>query len=498
LSAFFLSSIPFHLYSHQYLTTRGVLILTKDFNRDKRNILSFDEYYTLVQKNPLITQTSTQRIFQMIDSYGKTTKEDGTIEYNFFKGKIFGSDKQIERIMSYFKGASLGLDIKKRVLLLLGPPGGGKSLFLNYIKKGLSDYTHTADGAVYRIVGCPINEEPLHLIEQQSERDLIWENKKIKIEGKLCPVCKFRFVEEWKNNLKNAEIERFFIDEEVRTGIGTFAPSESNDMAELYGSPNKKKLQDWGSESDPRTFDFSGELHKANRGIMEFIEVLKANPNFLHILLTLAEEQQFKSPRFPLQYVDEALIAHTNEGEFLRFIQNKENEAIVDRLFIVNMPYNLEPTNEELIYHSALKTKLVVKGVSIHPGALRFASEFVCLTRLSEVRKRIYEDDPIVKSSVNSYYRDGMEGISPRFVLNALAIALVESPVEIVTVKGFCQTFINLIKEYPVLSDVERKFYLGLIKTLMNKNIEAYESITFEDVDLQKLKQRNKNSFFNN
>src|SRR5690606_17787357 len=102
-----------------------------------------------------------------------------------------------------------------------------------YIKKGLADYSRTIEGSLYKIQGCPVNEEPLHLLESESERRKLWDKHKIKVEGKLCPVCKFRFEKEWAGNLSNVKIERFYIDEEVRDGIGTFAPSEKNDMAEL-------------------------------------------------------------------------------------------------------------------------------------------------------------------------------------------------------------------------------------------------------------------------
>ena len=476
---------------------------SKSTNSYSKSAISLEEYKSIAIKNPSISQTATQRIYKMISSHGTTKLPNGEIEYNFFKGRIFGSERQIERIMSYFKGASLGLDIKKRVLLLLGPPGGGKSLFLSYIKKGLADYSRTSEGALYRIKGCPINEEPFHLYEDEDTRKRMWESHQIKIEGKLCPFCKHKYENEWGGNLINAEIERVYIDEETRTGIGTFAPSENNNMSELYGSTNLRKIEDYGNEGDPRSYDFNGELHKANRGIMEFIEVLKADPSFLHILLTLAEEQQFKTPRFPLQYVDEALIAHTNEGEFLRFIQNRENEAIIDRLFIIHMPYNLVPSNEELIYHSALKSKLSVQGISIHPGAIRFASEFVCYSRKSEIHKSIHKAsndslDPTKSFESNEeYFRDGMQGFSPRFILNALAISMVDSSEAVVSVDSFYQTMRQLIFDYPVLNNFSRELYLKVLDTIYSKKKDLFDRMTIEDVDFSKLDTKTKGNFFN-
>ena len=189
---------------------------------------NFEQYFSMAVQNPIITQSAVQRIYNMIMSHGTTVHENGRVEYNFFKDRMFGAERQIQDIMMYFKAASFGLDIKKRVLLLLGPPGGGKSMFLSLLKQGLADYSRTQEGAIYTIKDCPIHEEPLHLITRESDRKEIYKKYGVKIEGKLCPVCQFRFETDWKNNIANAEIERVYVSEENRKGIGTFAPSERN------------------------------------------------------------------------------------------------------------------------------------------------------------------------------------------------------------------------------------------------------------------------------
>lgn len=433
---------------------------------------SFTEYFQLAIKNPEITHLATQRLYRMILSHGSTQTRDGKVEYNFFKNRIFGAEDQINDIMMYFKAASMGLDIKKRVLLLLGPPGGGKSMILSHLKKGLTDYSLTPEGAIYAIDGCPINEEPMHLIPE-GDRAELWQKYGIKVEGKLCPVCQFRFEKDWKKNLNNVPVKRVYISEDNRTGIGTFAPAEKNDMSELYGQVDLSRVEYYGDEADPRAYKFSGELHTANRGIMEFIEVLKAKSDFLHVLLTLAEEQQFKTPRFPLQYVDETLIAHTNEGEFYRFISVKENEAIIDRLFIVRMPYNMKVEDEEKIYHSALKSKLVVKGVGIHPGAIRLASMFVILTR--------EHDDPL---------RNGMQGISPRFILNSMAIAMVKCGKALVTPEDMLNVLQYQVYNYPVLDVDTRNTYLGYLKEI-SAYLPDLNEVTNAEVKIKPVKQKN-------
>lgn len=412
---------------------------------------TFEDYFQMALKNPEITQLATQRLYNMILSYGYKPNPEGKTEYNFFKNRLFGAEQQIEDIMMYLKAASMGLDIKKRVLLLLGPPGGGKSQILAMMKKGLADYCRTTKGAIYGIKECPLHENPLHLIPQ-SKRKEIKEKYNIHIEGKLCPICQFKFETDWNRNINNVPIERIYISEENRVGIGTFAPAEKNDMSELYGSVDLSKVDYYGNEGDSRAYAFNGELHTANRGIMEFIEVLKAKPDFLHVLLTLAEEQQFKTPRFPLQYVDETLIAHTNESEFYRFISVKENEAIVDRLYIVRMPYNMNVLNEEKIYHSALKTKLNVKGIDVHPGAIRLASSFAIMTR--------EHSDPL---------RNGMSGISPRFILNTISIALVKVGKKFIEPKDLLKVLWDQIVNYPVLDSETKKKYLSYLQKLSNE-----------------------------
>jgi serine protein kinase len=429
---------------------------------------TFRDYFELAVKNPIITKTAVQRVYDMILSHGVEKDAEGQIVYLFFKDRIFGMETQIQQIMTYLKAASMGLDIKKRVLLLLGPPGGGKSQILSLLKKGMEDYSYTNNGAIYAIEDCPIHEDPMHLISEKDRHDL-WKKYAIKVEGKLCPVCQFRFETDWKKNLNHVPVTRVYASEDNRIGVGTFAPAERNDMEELYGSVDLSKVDYYGNSGDVRAYTFNGELHTANRGIMEFIEVLKAKEDFLHVLLTLAEEQVFKTPRFPLQYVDEMLIAHTNEGEFYRFISKKENEAVVDRLFIVRMPYNMDVLHEEKIYHAALKTKLVVQHVTVHPGAVRLLSQFAIETRKHE--------DPL---------RSGMSGISPRFILNTLALSLVGKNTHTthhsqITPLDVVEKLMDVVYHYPVLSMEKRHDYLTKIKTLYEK-LSDYENVLMKHV----------------
>lgn len=432
--------------------------------------MKFPEYVSLVTKEPYIAQLAIQRLYNMIISHGTSPLANGMTEYKFFSERMFGAHHQIQEIMTFLEAASMGLDIKKRVLLLLGPPGGGKSQILSLLKKGLEDYSRTKHGALYGIKECPIKEDPLHLIPEEYRKEFKRKHG-VTIEGKLCPVCQKKFREEWNSNLNQVVVQRMYISEANRTGIGTFAPAEKNGMDELIGSENLRTVEYFGNAGDERAYVFNGELHRANRGIMEFIEVLKARSEFLHILLTLAEEQQFKVPRFPLQYVDEALIGHTNEGEFLRFLGVRENEAIIDRLYIVRCPYIMDEIEEAKIYDYALKTKLRIKNVTFHPGSLRVASHFAVFTR--------QHDDPL---------RRGMHGISPRFILNTIALVGVRLRKSEIYPIDMIQMLRHQIFNYPVLSLEKRTEYLEYLGH-MEENLHVFDSITEYPLPKEEVRQ---------
>jgi len=304
---------------------------------------SFEDYLHLVQQNPKVSRLSHARVYDMIMAYGVDRAPDGKIiKYKFFDGEIFGSDAAIRDLVEYFKAAAHGLEVRKRILLLMGPAGGGKSSIVTLIKKRLEAYSRTAEGALYGIAGCPMHEEPLHLLPEEL-RKAVRDGYGIHVEGDLCPVCNWRLQNEWGGDFRRAAVERVLFSESGRTGIGTFSPSDpkTQDVAELIGSMDLAKIGQLGTESDPRAWRFDGELNIANRGVMEFIELLKSDPKFLYLLLNLAQEQRIKAPRYPLIYADEIVISHTNEAEFTRFLAEKTNEALQDRMHVVRVPYNL-------------------------------------------------------------------------------------------------------------------------------------------------------------
>src|SRR5690606_19150211 len=299
--------------------------------------------------------------------------------------ELFGLDRAIERLVEeYFHSAARRLDVRKRILLLMGPVSGGKSTIVTLLKKGLEQYSRTEEGAVYAIKGCPMHEEPLHLIppelREEAEREL-----GIRIEGNLCPACRLRLKEEYGGRVEEVRVERVLLSEDDRVGIGTFSPSDpkSQDISELTGSIDFSTITEYGSESDPRAYRFDGELNKANRGLMEFQEMLKCDEKFLWNLLSLTQEGNFKAGRFALISADELIVAHTNEAEYKAFISNKKNEALQSRIIVMPIPYNLKVSEEVRIYEKLIRQS-DLKHVHIAPHALYAAAVFTILTRLKE------------------------------------------------------------------------------------------------------------------
>lgn len=240
---------------------------------------TFADYLGLVKKSPYVTQLAHSRIYEMIKSAGIEETPTGK-KYSFFSPEIFGLDSTLEKLVEeYFHPAARRLDVRKRILLLMGPVSGGKSTLVALFKRGLERFSRTELGALYGIKGCPMHEEPLHLIPKELRQEFEKEYN-VYIEGELCPSCRMMLETEYGGKIENVMVERVFLSEEQRVGIGTFTPSDpkSQDIADLTGSVDFSTIADYGSESDPRAYRFDGELNIANRGIMEFQEMLKNKP----------------------------------------------------------------------------------------------------------------------------------------------------------------------------------------------------------------------------
>lgn len=440
---------------------------------------TFREYFNQVRERSDLCRLSHARIYDMIAAEGVETLPDGGHRYHFFDKDLFGLDHSLEQLVEYFHSAAQRLEVRKRILLLMGPVGGGKSTLVTLLKRGLERYSRTEAGATYALVGCPMHEEPLHLIPEELRPDILRDDG-IYVEGDLCPVCHRRCQEEFGGRIEDFPVERIVFSEKNRVGIGTFSPSDpkSQDISELTGSIDLATIGEYGSESDPRAYRFDGELNIANRGLMEFIEMLKSDEKFLYGLLTLSQEQNIKTGRFSMIYADEVLVSHSNEAEYLNFVGNKKNEALRDRMILVRVPYNLRVSDEMRIYQKLIEDS-GLKNVHLAPHTLRVASMFAVLSRLKESKKqgmslikkiKLYDGQAVegytskdVRELRDEFPMEGMDGISPRYVINRLSTALVKPGVGCINPIDALRTLKDGLEQHTGLESEQRDHLLNLI-----------------------------------
>ena len=479
---------------------------------------NFRDYLHLVLDNPRLAKLSHARVYDMVRAQGVDIDEDHET-YRFFEEELFGIDHALAKVVEYLKAAAMGSDVGKRILMLYGPPSSGKSQLVILLKRGLEAYSKTDEGAVYAVANCPQNENPLHLIPHGLRRDFLDEYG-IYIEGELCPRCTLDLQEVHENDIYRVPVKRIFFSEKDRVGIGTFVPSDpkSQDISELVGSIDLATVGEFGTESHPKAYRFDGELNIANRGMIEFIEMLKADERFLYVLLTLTQEKNIKTGRFALIYADEFVIAHTNEAEFKEFLADKKSEALQDRMIMVQMPYNLKVSAEIKIYEKLLR-RASIGNIHIAPHALKIAAMFGVLSRLEApkmdnltlVKKmKLYDNQDVegfkqkdVKEITKQTEREGMDGISPRFIINRVSSSFIRpnttcvNPIDMLrSIKDGFDTagafkredrekFDNLIadvrREYDEIArnDVQRAFFVSFEQealTLVDNYLDEVEA----------------------
>ncbi len=476
--------------------------LLETHRRDRERLAwegTFRDYFELIMQNPSVSKLSHARICDMVLVAGVEKVNEGSrdeiVKYNFFSDELFGIEGPISKIVEYFKSAGQRLEVRKRILLLMGPVGGGKSTIVTMLKRGLERWSRTDNGAVYAIKDCPMHEEALHLIPPEL-RPEIERHYGIYIEGELCPQCRYNLEHVYRGRHEDVLVHRIVFSEKDRIGIGTFAPSDpkSQDLTELTGSIDLSTIGEVGVESDPRAYRFDGELNIANRGLMEFIEMLKVDEKFLYSLLTLSQEQSIKTGRFAMIYADEAIISHTNENEYSAFVSNRKSEALQDRIIMIKVPYNLKASQEERIYDKLLKQSQAMRNIHIAPNTLKVASMFAVMTRLEDPKKasidivkkmKLYDGEDVegfkskdVRELQEDTVREGMDGISPRYIINRLSGALVRDNITCINPIDALRAIKDGFEQHTGISTEQRARYLNLIATARSE----YDNIAKNDV----------------
>ena len=449
--------------------------------RRKNWLGSFEEYLDLVRETPRVTRNAFERLYDMILASGtreyEETRGERRVHYNFFddpqnKGRdaVFGLDGAVEQLVNALKSAALGYGIEKRVLLLHGPVGSSKSTLARLLKRGLEEYTSSDAGALYTlgwidqesgaVQWCPMHEEPLHLIPERFRGDVCNRlnaeqpegSYRVRISGELCPYCRFLYAQklrasegDWTKVAADVRVKRISLSEKDRIGIGTFQPKDekNQDSTELTGDINYRKIAEFGSDSDPRAFNFDGEFNVANRGLIEFIEVLKLDVAFLYDLLGASQEHKVKPKKFAQTEIDEVILGHTNEPEYRRLQNNEFMEALRDRTVKIDIPYVTRLADEIKIYEKDYNAAKV-KGKHIAPHTIEMAAMWAVLTRLEEPKNaslsllqklKLYNGKTLpgfteenIKELKEDTKREGMQGISPRYVQDKISNALVAHP----------------------------------------------------------------------
>lgn len=459
---------------------------------------TFLEYLDQVKADPATPKLAHTRLYDAIVAAGvsdisvsgdprtKLLFGDESIKvYEFFTGEFFGVERTLSQIARYFHSASMHGEESRQVLYLMGPVGAGKSSLIERLQRGLEQTR-----PVYAIEGCPMAEEPLHLIPKHL-REEFEKMLDVHIEGELCPVCRFRLKEEFDGHYESVPVVAVPFSRHERRGIGVVPPVDPNnqDTSILIGSVDISKLDTY-SEGDPRSLDLNGAFNVGNRGMTEFIEVFKNEPEYLHTMITATQEKFIPAPgRHGTVYVDTVIVAHSNEAEWQRFKGDPTNEAILDRIVVVKVPYNLRLSEEIKIYRKLLDKSDFREHIA--PHTLELAAMFALLSRLEPSNKcdlmtklRLYNGEEVVEKGktvkINirelqeEARREGMFGISPRFIMKALDNALAENP-EGINPINVREALINMVKAADISDDTRKRHLEFLQDTLHKTYLELLE-----------------------
>ena len=483
----------------------------RDSKKTERFEGTFLEYLELVKDKPESIKLAHKRLYETIKGRGIETLDvdsenyrdifngDKIRTYNYFEKEFFGMESVINKLMRFLKSAAFKGEESRQVLLLMGPVGAGKSALIDSVKRALEDAEE-----YYHLDGCPIREEPLHLLPRSLRKDFE-DILGVHIEGDLCPVCRHRLIHEFDGKYENFPVKQTGFSQRGRRGIAVVPPMDANsqDVSVLIGTEDISKL-DLYPEDDPRVLSLNGAFNVGNRGIVEFVEVFKNEIEFLHTMLTATQEKRVPTPgKNDMLYFDGVILSHCNESEWNRFKSEHTNEAILDRVLKIEVPYVLELDQEQRIYEKIIG-RSDFRGAHIAPHTLKVASMFSVMSRLQPSNKcdiltkmKIYNGEAIIEKGrvkkvdirdlKDEAKHEGMEGISTRFIMKALDAALSDSDSGMITPINVVDSLIKQVKEQiidedaktrylEILQKVIREEYLRILETEIAKAfITAYE-----------------------
>jgi serine protein kinase len=415
------------------------------YARSREEELTIDEYLAECKRNPLAYATAAERMLAAIgEPELLDTRNDPRLS-RLFANKVikcypaftefYGMEDAIEQVVSYFRHAAQGLEERKQILYLLGPVGGGKSSIAERLKHLMQQVPF------YAIKGSPVNETPLALFDPIEDGPILQESfgiPKRYLQRILSPWAVKR-LDEFGGDIRQFKIVKRYPNTLKQIGIAKTEPGDENnqDISALVGKVDIRKLENF-SQDDTDAYSYSGGLCLANQGMLEFVEMFKAPIKVLHPLLTATQEGNFKGTEgFGAIPFDGVVLAHSNESEWKAFRNNKNNEAFLDRIYIVKVPYCLRVSEESKIYEKLIRESSL-GSAKCAPGTFKMMSQFSILTRLKEPensslfsKMQVYDGeslkdtDPRAKSFQE--YRDyagvdeGMSGVSTRFAFKILS-----------------------------------------------------------------------------
>ena len=459
---------------------------------------TFIEYLDLVSKDSSIPMFAHKRLCDVIENHGvkviaedeprknKIFNGDNIKIYEYFAPEFYGMEKVISKVMRFLKSASLKGEESRQVLLLMGPVGAGKSALTEHIKKSLEHSPY------YVLKGDPQNGEPLQLIPR-SLRSKFEKLLNVSIDGDLSPVARHLLLEEYGGEYETFPVVQTTFSQRGRRGIVAVPPMDANsqDVSVLIGSEDISKLDKY-SEDDPRILSLNGAFNVGNRGIVELVEVFKNEIEFLHTIITATQEKRVPSPgKHDMVHFDGVILAHCNESEWNRFRAEHTNEAILDRIVKINVPYVLELNQEMKIYEKILSRSDFTSHIA--PHTLRIASMFSVMSRLKQSQKcdiltkmKIYNGEDVIEKGrvkkidikdLREESRDeGMTGISTRFIMKSIDAALTDSENGFVTPISIMNSITSQVKEQLINEDFREKCLELIQKVVREEYLKILEN----------------------